>query len=107
MNGVAAAWFLAIVSTLLAGMGIWVLTGRLGRGFLRSWLLCLIVALALMPSPVPGFEGSWAPAYVVALFEALFQLDGEPLQALKLLLAAGLTAISAAAVWSWLDHRLR
>ncbi len=59
---------------------------RLAGGFV---LLCLLVT----PAPVPDYPGNFAPALVVLLFEGLFQRDGDPIAALKILLAV--TAIAA------------
>ena len=100
--GELLAWALAAAAALLAFAGVCALTQRLRPGFLRSWLRVLSLALMLTPAPVPGFPGNFAPAYVVGLFEAMFQIDGAPQQALRLLAAAGLAAAAAAALWSWL-----
>lgn len=99
--GELLAWALAAAAALLAFAGVCALTRRLRPSFLRSWLRTLVLALMLTPAPVPGFPGNFAPAYVVALFEALFQIEGAPQPALKLLLAAGLAATAWAALWSW------
>ncbi len=99
--GELLAWALAAAAALLAFAGVCALTRRLRPSLLRSWLRTLVLALMLTPAPVPGFPGNFAPAYVVALFEALFQIEGAPQPALKLLLAAGLAATAWAALWSW------
>lgn len=98
--GELLAWALAAAAALLAFAGVCALTRRC-PSLLRSWLRTLVLALMLTPAPVPGFPGNFAPAYVVALFEALFQIEGAPQPALKLLLAAGLAATAWAALWSW------
>ena len=98
----AIAWTAALAAALLAFVGIWILTRPLGSRFLRIWLRALSLALMLTPAPVPNFEGHYAPAYIVALFEAAFQLQGQPAQSLKLLLATCLLATAVAALWSWL-----
>lgn len=45
-----------------------------------SSLCCgLVVALFfLVPAPVPGYSGYYAPAYIVLIFESLFQIEGSP-----------------------------
>ena len=96
------AWTAALVAALLAFVGIWALTRPMGSRFLHIWLRAMSLALMLTPAPVPNFEGHYAPAYIVALFESVFQLQGEPAQSLKLLLASCLLATVAAALWSWL-----
>ena len=103
----AIAWAAALAAALLALIGIWALTSPLRSRFLRIWLRALSLALMLTPAPVPNFEGYYAPATIVALFEAAFQLQGEPAQSLKLLLATCLLATVAAALWSWLGRGRR
>ena len=99
------AWAVIAAAALLAFAGVCALTRRLRPGFLRAWLRLLSLVLMVTPAPVPDFPGNFAPAYVVGLFEALFQIDGAPQQALKLLAAAGLAAVAPAALWSWLGRR--
>ena len=96
------AWSAALAAALLAFVGIWVLTRPLRSRFLRIWLRALSLALMLTPAPVPNFDGYYAPACIVALFEAVFQLQGQPAQSLKLLLATCLLATVVAALWAWL-----
>ena len=98
------AWSAALAAALLAFVGIWALTRPLRSRFLRIWLRALSLALMLTPAPVPNFEGYYAPATIVALFEAVFQLEGQPAQSLKLLLATCLLASIVAALWSWLGR---
>ncbi len=104
------AWTVALAAALLAFIGIHALTRPLRNRFLRAWLRALSLALMLTPAPVPNFAGYYAPAAIVALFEAAFQRQGEPAQSLKLLLATCLLATVAAALWSWLGpgrHRAK
>lgn len=96
------AWSAALAAALLAFVGIWVLTRALRSRFLRIWLRALSLALMLTPAPVPNFDGYYAPACIVALFEAVFQLQGQPAQSLKLLLATCLLATVVAGLWAWL-----
>lgn len=96
------AWAAALAAALLAFVCIWVLTRALRSRFLRIWLRALSLSLMLTPAPLPNFEGYYAPAYIVALFEAVFQLQGQPGQSVKLLLASCLLATVVAALWSWL-----
>ncbi len=99
------AWTVALAAALLAFIGVWALTRGLGSRFLRIWLRALGLALMLTPAPVPNFDGHYAPAYIVAFFEAAFQLQGKPAQSLKLLLATCLLATVLAALWSWVGRR--
>ena len=94
MSGYAMAW------TIIAGAGLacLVFVGLLLRHSVRPLLLwpalALLAAVMLVPAPHPGAEGTWAPAFVVALFEGLFQTDGKPTTALRLLLAGCLSALA-------------
>lgn len=58
-------------------------TKRLAGALLAVW--------ALLPAPVPGYPGSYAPAFLVFVFEAVFQNPGAPGTA-GLILAAGTAA---------------
>lgn len=79
------AWLIVAGAGLLA-LGFWFLITRgIKHDLLRSWLRCVAAILMLLPAPVPGYQGEYAPAYIVALFEAVFQQDGEPLQAFIIL----------------------
>ena len=100
--GELIAWSLAVPAALVVFAGLCVLTGRRRPGFLRTWVRLASLPLMLTPAPVPDFPGHFAPAYMVALFEMLFQIDGRPGQSLKLLLAACLAAAALALLWSWL-----
>ena len=95
-------WTVAVAAALLALVGIWALTRRLRSRFLRIWLRGLSLAAMLTPAPVPNYDDCYAPAYIVLIFEAVFQLQGQPAQSLKLLLATCLLATAVAALWSWL-----
>ena len=99
------AWSAALAAALLTFVGIWALTRPLRSRFLRIWLRALSLALMLTPAQVPNFEGYYAPATIVALFESVFQREGQPAQSLKLLLATCLLASIVAALWSWLGRR--
>lgn len=103
--GELIAWAVAGLAALLTFVGVCALTRPLRPGFRRAWLRALSLPLMLTPAPVPGVPGYFAPAYMVALFEALFQIDGRPGQSLKLLLAACLLATVLACLWSWLRRR--
>ena len=94
MSGYALAW--AIITG--AGIACLVFVGLLLRHSVRPLLLwpalALLAAVMLVPAPHPGADGTWAPAFLVALFEGLFQTDGKPTTALRLLLAGCLSALA-------------
>ncbi len=107
MAGEPIAWGVALASAAAAAAILWALTKPLGRGFLRAWLLFTSLALMLTPAPVPGFDGHLAPAFIVLLFEALLQHQGNPGQSFKLLLASCLAAAVLAVLWAWLGPAKR
>ena len=105
--GELIAWAAVAFAALLTFVGVCALTRPLRLGFPKAWLRALSLALMLTPAPVPGVSGYFAPAYMVALFEVLFQIDGQPAQSLKLLAAACLAATALAWLWSWFRRRPR
>jgi hypothetical protein len=74
--------------------------------FAKSLLRSLSVVLLMLPAPVPGFEGRWSLAFIVALFEGAFQHEGKPGQALKVLAAGALVVVVLVSAW-WLVTRRR
>ncbi len=97
------AWLVAAIAGLATLYGVIVLTRPLRSGFLKVWLRCMAAVLLLLPAPVPGFDAYYAPAFVVALFEATLQRDGQPASAMGLLLAV----IVVVTVLVWLVFLLR
>jgi hypothetical protein len=62
----------------------------------RAVVALLLGVWLVLPAPVPGYEGHFAPAFLVFAFEALFQQAGSPRPA-GIILAAG-TALALALV---------
>ena len=87
------AWTVAVGAGLLMLVGIVVLTRPMRNGFLKSWLRWVAAVVLLWPAPVPRFDTHYAPAFVVVLFEALLQRNGEPLPAAALL-ASGIVGVT-------------
>ena len=103
----ALAWMVVAGAGLLA-LGFWFLITRgIANRLLRSWLRCVAAALMLVPAPVPGYQGQFAPAYIVALFEAVFQEEGAPQQAFIILGAAIATVTVLLLLWALLRARRR
>ena len=82
------AWLVAACAALAALFGIVVLTRPLRSGFLRNWLRAVAAVLLFVPAPVPKFDPYYAPAFVVLVFEAALQRDGQPALAASILFAA-------------------
>lgn len=94
MNGYELAWVIIAVSGVLCLATVGMLLRHSVRGVLLWPALAVLAALLLVPAPHPGADGVWAPAFVVALFEGLFQPSGSPTVALRLLLAGLLVALA-------------
>jgi hypothetical protein len=84
----------AIVYGFLRGTRGWAFAG------LRRALAVLAPVWLLVPAEVPGFPGHYAPAFVVLLFESLFQHDGKPRAAAIILAAATLLAVALMLLWA-------
>lgn len=101
------AWIIVVA---MVPVGLFALA-RLTRGldFPRSkWLAgTLIAVLLLLPAPVPGYEGHFAPAFLVYTFELLFQRPGEPRTAGLILAAGAVAAIGLALLTGSLARRRR
>ncbi len=79
------------------------------RSWWLKWVVRLIPPVAmLLPVGVPGSQGFYAPAIIVAPFEKYLQEDGDPTNAiarLTLVIAALVGLISLAAVARWARTR--
>lgn len=102
------AWLIAALAGAAALFGVIRFTRPWRGSFFKVWLRCLVPVLLLLPAPVPGFDGHYAPAFVVALFEAAFQRQGRPQLALGLLFVGILFAAALAfgqRLWQWVRGR--
>ena len=88
------AWVAAIVAGAATLFGVYALTRPMRGGFLKLWLRAVTAVALLLPAPVPGFDAHYAPAFVVVLFEAALQRDGQPGVAAGLLVA-GIATVTA------------
>lgn len=94
MNPYGLAWVVAVVSVLLGLFALHRLTRGLHWPRTRTVLAVLLAVLLLVPAPVPGFEDRYAPAFVVFVFEWLFQQAGHPRTAGMILGAAAALALA-------------
>ena len=84
-NGMA---WLVIAAAGLLGTGFLIyLTRGIQAASLRWVLRVLPLLLLIVPAPVPSYPGELAPAFVVLVFETLFQAGGKPETAGMILLA--------------------
>lgn len=91
-NGIA--WIVAVVSVVVGLLALHLATRGPAWPRTRMTIAVLVAVWLLLPAPVPGFEGHYAPAFLVLTFEGLFQEAGHPRTA-ALILAAGTAAALA------------
>lgn len=93
------AWIVVVVAAGVGWIGLFFLT----RGFSPHWLKLLVRILIpvwlVLPAPVPQFPGDYAPAFLIALFEGVFQVDGQPEQSVRLLLLASVVILAGVVGW--------
>lgn len=88
------AWLVIVVAGLLGSGFLIVMTRGIKSPGFRWILRVLPLVLMVAPAPVPNYDGQLAPAFVVLIFESLFQNHGEPGVAAMILLAAALAGIA-------------
>lgn len=93
------AWTIVLVAAAIGTLGLFYLTREFTNPGLQLLTRLLVPVWLLVPAPVPGFPGSYAPAFLIAIFEALFQVDGQPGQSLRLLLLASTVVILGVVGW--------
>ena len=88
------AWLVIAAAGLLGSAFLFYLTQSMRTASLK-WVIRVLPALLMMvPAPIPNFPGELAPAFVVLIFESLFQAGGEPGTAGMILLATGLIGLA-------------
>ncbi len=106
MTGYTLAWIVIVLAAIGGAIGIWQLTrSMLWRGG-RIALISLALVFFLTPAPIPGVEDGIAPAFVVAVFEYLFQNDGQPRTSLTLL-GFGLGCVLLGTTFAYSRYRLQ
>jgi hypothetical protein len=92
----AGVWFVVVLTGVLSGAGWYLLLRTFASSFVQALVPAIWVAVVVVPAPVPDFAGEYAPAFIVVVFEGLFQSGGAPWVAVRLLLVA--VCVAAAAV---------
>ena len=92
------AWIVVLVSGLGGLIGVYVLTRSIPSLYPRTLLRSLVTAWMLIPAPVPHYDGQYAPAFVVLMFEWLLQTDGEPGVSIRILIVTTITVIGLVSV---------
>jgi len=102
------AWLVAAGAGALLFLCMLFLTRNLNWWWLK-WVLRLVPPVALLlPVAVPGQPGFYAPAFLVAPFEAFLQADGTPDAAVgRLIVVLGglLAVITLLAIARWTRRR--
>lgn len=97
-------WAICLIATLLVIACGLRLTRNWRPLFLRDLIRALIIPTLLVPVTAGSSEGFFAPAYIVLVFEAFLQREGDPANALAALVLgwiAGLVAFVIVTVWRW------
>ncbi len=92
--GYLMPWIVVIGAGLSTLVGVYAITRPIPSLYLKTLLRSLSMVILLLPAPVPAFEGQFAPAFVVLLFEAAFQTDGNPLPALQFLIGGCIAVVA-------------
>lgn len=89
------AWLVWGTATLLVLAGGFWLTRWIRPLFVRDLLWFLVAGTLLVPAGAGSFDGYHAPAWIVFLFEALLQTEGDPVDALMMLVVGWVLALLA------------
>ena len=85
-------WSILICASLLLSLVVF-FWSRLVFGFFSGFLLSTMVFVFLtIPAPIPNYQGYFAPAYVVFIFETFFQAKGSYTISGQVLILALVTA---------------
>ena len=107
MDGYSIAWWVIAGSGVIGGIAVFRLLRMIRRGLVRWLGMAVALAFFCTPAPVPEYPGQWAPAFVVAIFEALFQTDGSPVQSIRILvLVLGVVTLSTVLLYFVLQRWL-
>ncbi len=94
MGSHTIAWIAVGAATLLGLFALYQATRGPRWRRTRIALAVLLAVLLVVPAPVPGYDGHYAPAFLVFSFEWLFQQSGQPRFAGVILVASGLVTVA-------------
>jgi hypothetical protein len=83
--GYLIAWIVMALAAAGGTLAIVRLTSDMAPGLTRNLIRFLPATLLLVPAPIPGYGGNFAPAFLVVVFESLFLRDGRPFGAAAIL----------------------
>ncbi len=105
MTGPTIGWVIVVLAAIGLAVSIYGFFRKSRHSVVLFFCLVVLLSLLLVPAPVPGFPGDLAPAFLVALFESLFQADGKPLVALRLLGIGSIVGVVLASAIIWISNR--
>ena len=104
--GYVIAWLVWVSATALMMAGMLYLTRRWKPLFLRDLVRLVVAGTLLVPSVAGSYEGFYAPAWVVFLFEAFLQTEGDPVPAMmSLVVGWGLALAILLGLTGWRFRR--
>ncbi len=97
MSAETIAWMIIFGAAAVGATALYFLFRSIDNLLIKKIIIGLSLAFFLTPAPIPQHPEGWAPAFVVCIFEAFFQIDGSPGVSLRLLLL-GCAVISAVVI---------
>jgi len=86
--GYVWGWIICLIATaIVIACGLW-MTRRWKPLVLRDLVRAFAIATLLVPVTAGKYDGFYAPAYIVLMFEGLFVEEGDPIPALSALTLA-------------------
>ena len=102
MDNYTIAWVVIVVAGCLGAFGFWQALAFIRSFTLRAVPVALAFALLVIPAPLPSGQGSFAPAFLVLIFEAFFQREGDPAQSMAILLFGTLATLIVSVLTAFL-----
>ncbi len=85
MGAYTIAWMI-VAAAAASGAGVlYYLLRNYANSLIRNLIVALSLAFFVVPAPLPNYPEQLAPAFVVCIFEAFFQIDGSPAVSLRIL----------------------
>jgi len=86
MSAFEIAWSIILVSGLVAAFVLSTWLRSRSRPLVRRLIVAFALTFFVVPAPVPNYPEQWAPAFMVLIFEVLFQTEGAPADSVQILL---------------------
>jgi hypothetical protein len=106
MGAYSIAWLIIVAAAVGGAAVLYLMLRNLSKPLIRKLILVTAAVFFVVPAPVPEYPGQLAPAFVVCIFEAFFQIDGAPMVSLRILLVAMAAAAAVVAASHFLVQRL-